>query len=190
VIVSIIAAQSPTGGIGARGTLPWHLPADLRRFKALTMGHAIIMGRKTWESIGRPLPGRRSIVLTRQSGYAAPGAQIAENLEEALRLAAGTEPGCLPGRAPSNSLPQEAGDRGRAPSPPEEVFIIGGAAVYRDALPVADRLYLTQVQADVEADVYFPPLDLHAWRLVEQSHTKADDRNPYEFTHYEYERIR
>ncbi len=139
--ISIIAAMAENGVIGRDGQLPWHLKADLQRFKRLTMGHTIIMGRKTWESIGRPLPGRRMVVVTRQNGYQAEGVQVAASLDDALALA------------------RLAGD--------EEAFIIGGAEIYRLALPLADRLYLTRVLAPVEGDTTFPEFDASHWRLVE-----------------------
>ena len=140
--------------IGRDGGLPWHLSADLKRFKRLTMGHHIIMGRKTFESIGRPLPGRTSIVVTRQTEFAASGVLVAHNLNEALELAAGDD----------------------------EAFIIGGAEVYRLALPHVDRIYLTEICADVRGDTTFPELDRGAWHLVDESHYDADDRNDFEHT--------
>src|SRR5262245_37513826 len=127
--ISLIAAMAENGVIGRGGQLPWRLEADLARFKQLTMGHTVIMGRKTWESIGRPLPGRRMIVVTRQGRYAADGIEVAGNLEAALEAA------------------RVAGE--------EEAFIIGGAEVYRQALPLADRLYMTLVLAEIEGDTKF-----------------------------------
>jgi dihydrofolate reductase len=160
--ISIIAAMADNGVIGRDGHLPWHLKADLQRFKRLTMGHTIIMGRKTWESIGRPLPGRRMVVITRQSGYQADGVQVAGCLDDALALA------------------RAAGD--------EEAFIIGGAEIYRLALPLADRLYLTRVLVPVDGDTTFPEFDASRWRLVESEQHPADDANEFPVCFECYER--
>jgi dihydrofolate reductase len=134
--------------IGHRGRLPWHIPEDLKRFKALTMGHSIIMGRKTHESIGRLLPGRRSIIVTRQGDYAVPGALVVHSLEEALR-------GC----AEEN-----------------EVFVIGGAQIYAQALDSATRIYLTEVHDRVAGDTFFPTLPGH-WREMSRD-TQAPPSGP------------
>lgn len=144
-------------GIGIENRLPWHLPADLKRFKRLTMGHHLIMGRKTYESIGKPLPGRHMIVLTRDPHFEAPGCQVASTLAEALRVA------------------QDGGET--------EAFIGGGAQVYQQALPLADRIYLTRVHTTTEADVHFPPFDSQAWRLLESSYHPADAKHQYAFTY-------
>jgi len=133
--ISIIAAIARNGVIGRDNRLPWHLPQDLKRFRALTMGHHVIMGRKTWESIGRVLPGRTMVVVSRDPDYGVADCQIAHSLEEALGLC-GDDP---------------------------EVFIIGGAEIYRQALPMADRLYLTHIEQEVEGDTYFPPFDMVDW---------------------------
>jgi dihydrofolate reductase len=158
--LSIIAAVASNGVIGRAGKLPWHLSDDLRRFKRLTMGHTLIMGRRTWESIGRPLPGRRIIVVTRQPRYPVPEVvRTAASFEEAVRLAAA------------------AGE--------EEVFVVGGAELYREALPRADRMYFTSVLADVEGDTYFPvpleALDGRSWTILESEHHPADGRNEFSF---------
>jgi dihydrofolate reductase len=164
--VSIIAALAENGVIGRDGKLPWHLSADLRRFKQLTMGHTIVMGRRTWESIGRRLPGRKMIVVSRRHDYqvAIEGILLAANLEDALDRAAA---------------------HGK-----EEVFIIGGAELYKDALPRADRLYVTRVRANVAGDTYFPPVDWSKWRLLESHEHAADDKNDHDFTFSIYERTR
>jgi dihydrofolate reductase len=157
--LSLIAAVSENGVIGRGGGLPWRLPADLKRFKALTMGHTIVMGRRTFESIGRVLPGRASVVITRNSAYRAPGATVVDSLEEALRRAA----------------------------PGDEVFVIGGEEVFRLALPRAGRLYLTLVHASVAGDASFPDPALAGWKLLEDERHAADERNefPYSFRVYE-----
>ena len=162
--VSIIAAVAENGIIGRDGKLPWHLSEDLRRFKRLTMGHTIVMGRRTWESIGRPLPGRRMVVVSRQPQYRArpEGVEVAACLNDALRIA------------------EAAGD--------DEVFIIGGAELYRAALIKADRLYLTRVRAKVAGDTYFPEVDWQQWRLLESEKHDADDGNDYRYSFEVFER--
>jgi dihydrofolate reductase len=156
MIISLIVAMDQAGGIGKDGGLPWHLPADLKRFKALTMGHHLIVGRKTHETIGRPLPGRTTIVLTRDLDYRADGCLVAASLDEALELA------------------RQRGE--------DEAFVIGGAQVYDEALPLADRIYLTGVHGVFEADVYFPQFDLDGWTVKESLEHPADKENPVGFT--------
>lgn len=158
--LSLILAMAENRVIGRGNDLPWHLPADLKRFKALTLDHAIVMGRRTFESIGRPLPRRRSIVISRDPAYAADGVEVAHSLDEALQLAAGDD----------------------------EVFVIGGAAVFAAALPRADRLYLTRVHAEAEGDVTCPPLDDGSWKLLSEERHEADERHAYPFTFQVYER--
>jgi dihydrofolate reductase len=160
--VSILVAVSENGVIGRGGKLPWHLGDDLKRFKQLTMGHTIVMGRKTWESIGRPLPGRRNVVISRQEGYQADGAEVVTSLDNALRVA------------------ESAGD--------EEVFVIGGAEIYRLAMPRAERLYVTRVLADVEGDAYMPDFRGGDWQLVESSPHGADAKNDHPFVFEVYQR--
>lgn len=146
--VSIIVATAADDAIGKDNRIPWHLPADLARFKRLTMGHAIVMGRRTFESIGRPLPGRRCIVITRQRDFRADGCEMAGSLEEALA---------------------RAGDG--------EVFVVGGAEIYREALPRAARIYLTRVEGAFPADTFFPKLDEGEWREIERVAGTVDERN-------------
>ena len=159
-MISIIVAASENSVIGAGGALPWRLSDDLRHFKAVTMGKPIIMGRKTWESIGRPLPGRQNIVITRQAGFEAPGCDVVTSTEQAIAV---------------------AGDA-------EEVMIIGGSQVYALFLPVADRVYLTRVHADVKGDAYFPMLDEDAWRPVSDERHTADERNEFDYSFRLYAR--
>jgi dihydrofolate reductase len=135
----IVAAVARNGVIGVDGRLPWQIPQDLARFKELTMGHALVMGRATFESIGRPLPGRSNIVLTRRPGWAQEGVDVARSLQEAVDIAA---------------------SRG------QDVFVAGGAEVYRAALATADRLELTEVDAEPEGDTWFPSVDWSKWREV------------------------
>lgn len=130
MIVSLIAAMARNRVIGRDNGLPWHIPADLRRFRDLTLGHPLIMGRKTYEGIGTPLPGRQTIVVTRQEGYAAPGCVVAHSLEGALAAAGSAA----------------------------EVFICGGGGLYAEALPLAERIYLTVVALEVAGDTFFPEL--------------------------------
>jgi dihydrofolate reductase len=160
--VSLIVAMSPGRVVGRGGALPWHLPADLFRFKRLTMGHHVIMGRRTFESLTRPLPGRKLIVVTRQTDYHASGAAVAHDLDEALRLAAGDD----------------------------EPFVIGGAELYALALPRANRLYVTRVHADVEGDTHFPPFEGDEWALVDEKERPSDERNTSDMTYQVYERKR
>jgi len=158
---SLIVAMANNGVIGANGDLPWKLSADLRRFKQLTMGHSIIMGRKTYESIGRLLPGRITIVVTRQKAYSVkPGALLAHSVPEAVEL---------------------AGDS-------SEAFIIGGAEIYRVALPLVDRMYVTAVAAEVAGDTYFPEWDPAQWQLTEQTDHVADERNGCDYSFRVYDR--
>lgn len=151
--ISIIVAASVNNVIGINGQLPWHLPEDLRRFKAITMGKPMIMGRTTFESIGRPLPGRRSIVMTRQADFAAAGCAVVPDVESALQ-AAGTV---------------------------DEVVVIGGGEIYRQFLPFADRIYLTRVQADIDGDTKFPELDMREWQVVAVEEYPAGDERDIGF---------
>jgi dihydrofolate reductase len=147
--------------IGANGAIPWHLPDELKLFKSLSMGHHIIMGRKTWESIARLLPGRSTVVVTRQPGYRVPGAVVAHTLEEAI-AACGRD---------------------------EEIFVIGGAQIFRSALPLAHRLYLTTVDAEIPGDTYMPEFDAGEWREVSSQFHDADERHRYAYRHAVYERV-
>jgi dihydrofolate reductase len=139
--LSLIVARARNGAIGRDNALPWHLPEDLQHFKATTLGHPILMGRRTFESIGRPLPGRRSIVLTRDPAWAHAGCERAASLDEAVALCAGVP----------------------------EAFVIGGAQVYAAALPNADRLIITEVDLDVDGDAFFPPTDPAEWTCTNRS---------------------
>jgi dihydrofolate reductase len=161
--VTLIAALARNRVIGTRNALPWRLPADLRRFKAVTLGHPVIMGRRTHESIlvslGRPLPGRVNIVVTRAPDYAAPGCIVAASLEAALAAAA----------------------------PAKEVFVIGGAEIYRAALPLADRLHLTEIDADYEGDARFPEFAPTEWKEISRAPHPPDEEfaSSYAFVVYE-----
>jgi dihydrofolate reductase len=156
MIISLIVAMDEQRGIGKAGSLPWRLSSDLKRFRELTMGHHIIVGRKTFESIGKPLPGRTTIVVTRSKTYAAEGCLVVHSVEAAIQLA------------------RERGET--------EAFICGGAAIYAGALEVADRLYLTLVRASVDADVFFPVISENAWAEKGSENHSADEKNQYAFT--------
>lgn len=160
MIISLIVAMDLSGGIGKKGALPWRLSADLKRFKALTMGHYMIMGRKTYDSIGRPLPGRTTLVITRNPQYQpvagdnpAPDLIVSFSLDEALATA------------------RFSGE--------SEVFVIGGGEIFELALPKAERIYLTRVQARLDCDTFFPELNLADWRLLAESFHPADEKNEY-----------
>ena len=160
--LALVAAVAANGTIGARGGLPWRLPDDLRHFRALTTGHAVVMGRRTWQSLGRPLPGRQNLVVSRDAALAAPGAEVAPSLDEALALA-------------------------HLPLP---VFCIGGAELYALALPRADLLYLTEIARDFDGDVRFPAFDRGEWReAAREPHVAPPpDGFPYAFVTYERRR--
>jgi len=147
-ILSLVLAVSRNGVIGRDGGLPWHISSDLKRFKAITLGKPVIMGRKTWDSLPRkPLPGRTNIVVTRQGGFAAEGASVVAHVEAALALAAMENPA--------------------------EICVIGGGEIYRQTLPMADRIYLTEVAMDVTGDTHFPALPASEWREVSREEVKA-----------------
>lgn len=149
MIISLIVAMDEEGVIGQGCKLPWRLPADLRRFKSLTLGKPVIMGRKTHESIGKPLPGRENIIISRDPDYRSAGCRVADSLESALAAC------------------EDAA----------EVMIAGGAEVYRAALPQAGRIYLTEVHARVDGDVHFPVLNRREWREVSREELPADGQN-------------
>ena len=158
--VTIIAAVARNGVIGRDNDLIWRLRSDLRRFKALTMGKPLLMGRRTWDSIGRPLPGRRSIVLTRNPGFAHPGVETVHDWEAALRAAAG-----------------------------EEVMVVGGAEIYALALPQARRIHWTEVEAEPVGDTRFPDFDRSAFRVVSQETQAAGEHDDHAVRFVELERI-
>jgi dihydrofolate reductase len=155
MIVSLIVAMDRKRGIGKDNQLPWRLPADLKRFRELTMGHHLIVGRKTFESIGKPLPGRTSIIITRNPDYTAEGCVVTHSLDDALELA------------------RSHGET--------EAFVIGGAEIYAQALAQADRLYLTLVDAEVEADAFFPEFDQTDWIEHESQQQAKDEKNQFDF---------
>jgi dihydrofolate reductase len=152
--VTLIVAVADSGVIGRDNALPWHLPEDLRRFKRLTLGKPVIMGRKTFESIGKPLPGRLNIVVTRDTNYRREGVDVVHSSDEALRRAGGVP----------------------------EVMVIGGAELFRVFLPRAGRVHLTRVRGDVPGDIHWPALDDRQWRVVEREEYAADERHAYAMT--------
>jgi dihydrofolate reductase len=159
-VISLIVAMAQNGVIGRGNALPWRLPRDLKRFKAFTLGKPILMGRKTFESIGRPLPGRANLVLTRDRSWFAAGVIVVHSVEEALGQASGSD----------------------------ELVAIGGAEIYRLVLPLARRIYLTHVQADVPGDTFFPAFDPSQWADLECSMHPADDEHAYPLTFVTLER--
>jgi dihydrofolate reductase len=154
--VSLIVAVSDNGVIGRAGGLPWHLPRDLKHFKTTTTGHHLIVGRRTWDEVGKPLPGRTMVVVTRSRSFKVEGALVVHSLEEALDVVGWDE----------------------------EPFIGGGAHIYRMALlrDLVDRLYITRVHAEVEGDTFLPEIDFDEWRLVSAEHHDADEKNRYACT--------
>ncbi|MBT4692088.1 MAG: dihydrofolate reductase [Planctomycetaceae bacterium] len=158
--LSIIVAISQNGVIGREMDLPWHISADLKRFKALTMGHHIVMGRKTYESIGRLLPGRTTVIITRQSDYQIPGAFVVNSIERALTVAANDQ----------------------------ETFIVGGSQIYNLALPLVDRLYITRVHADVEGDTRLDAIDWSIWKCENSERHSADEKNDHDYSFEIYRR--
>jgi dihydrofolate reductase len=159
--LSLIVAMSCDGIIGRDGALPWRLPNDLRRFKRLTMGHPVIMGRKTFESIGRVLPGRTSIVVTRQPDYRPAGVLVAHSMDEALDMASSSD----------------------------EAFVIGGGQIYAAALARVDRMYVTEVQGEVAGDTFFPDWDRAGWQSEEQGWQPADEKHTHAARFLVYNRI-
>lgn len=161
---NIIAAVSDNCAIGRRGTIPWHISEDLKYFRRVTTGSTVIMGRKTFQSIGKPLPGRTNIVITRSSGKGFPeGTITASSLEEALSIAGSYGKPC---------------------------FIIGGGEIYRQAMDVADRLYITHVHTSIsEADAFFPEISPETWKKISSSETAADPESGYRYEFSVYERI-
>ncbi|MBC8333057.1 MAG: dihydrofolate reductase [Anaerolineae bacterium] len=155
--ISLIVAMDEANGIGVKNRLPWRLSSDLKRFKKLTMGHHLVLGRKTYQSIGKPLSGREMIVLSRNSLFHAPGCQVVTSLGEALNIAA---------------------TRGET-----ELFIAGGAEIYRQALPQADCIYLTRVHVNTPVDTRFPEFNLSNWKEVSAQRVEADTNNEYSSTY-------
>ena len=159
--VSLIAAVSSNGVIGRDGDMPWRLSSDLQRFKRLTMGHHIIMGRKTFDSIGRLLPGRTTVIISRQPDFQVDGALMANSIEQAMAYAANDE----------------------------QPFITGGGQIYAVALPLVTRIFLTRVHTEIDGDTYFPEINWDLWNCVDKSDHIADDKNNFDYSFETYERI-
>ena len=159
--IAIIAAMAENRVIGRENRLPWRLSADLRRFKSLTMGKPVIMGRKTYESIGKPLPGRSNIVVTRDPDYRAPGCQVVHSLDQALEAAAGHD----------------------------EVMVIGGAELYRQTLERAERIYLTLVKAELDGDALFPRIETRHWHELGCESHRADEKNEFDYDFITLQRV-
>lgn len=160
-MISFLVAMDQNRVIGKDNKLPWHLPADLKYFKELTMGHPIIMGRKTYESIGRPLPGRENIIITRNKDYTAEGCTVIHSISEVKEL-------------------NEKRD--------DELFVIGGAEIFEQTFSIADRLYITMIEAVFEGDTYFPDFNEDEWVVVSKEKGVKDERNVYEHYFLVYER--
>ena len=161
MILSLIVAVSKNNVIGADNGLLWQMPADLKHFKAVTIGHSVIMGRKTYDSIGRPLPGRRNIIVTRQEKLKAAGCEEVNSLQDAVDLC----------------------------SREQEVFIVGGGEVYKQAMHAADKIYLTRINGEFKGDTVFPEINFSEWRLTKYLKHHGDDKNPYDYSFSEYERL-
>ncbi|MCP4193977.1 MAG: dihydrofolate reductase [Planctomycetaceae bacterium] len=160
--LSLIVAVAENGVIGSDDDLPWRLSADLKRFKQLTMGHAILMGRKTYDSIGRPLPGRRSVVISRNPNLSIQGCEVVSTFAAATQLVAADD----------------------------EAFVIGGRQIYEMALPQVDRIYWTRVRAQVVGDVFFPEVDWSQWKMIEEVHGHTSDRNDHDYSFQTFDRAR
>lgn len=158
-MVTVIAAIAKNNALGKDNDLIWHLPADLKRFKKVTTGHHILMGRNTYESIGKPLPNRTSVIITRRDDYFVDGCLIANSIEDAIKMVED-----------------------------DEVFIIGGAQIYQQVLDknLADRLDITIVHEEFEADVFFPEIDMSVWKEVAREDCKADEKNKYDYSFVSY----
>lgn len=154
----LVAAVAENRVIGHNNQMPWHLPPDLKHFKQLTSGHHIIMGRKTFESIGRPLPNRVSVIITHKPHYTAQGCVVVHSLDEALQFV-------------NNQI---------------KAFVIGGAAIYEQAIKLADRLEITQIHATFKGDTFFPEIDEKQWEVVDKQHFAANNKNPYPHTFVSY----
>nr|AIA17170.1 Dihydrofolate reductase [uncultured bacterium] len=164
MIVSQVVAISQNHAIGKDNQLIWHLPADLKHFKNVTMGHHMIMGRKTFESIGKPLPGRTTIIITRDKNYKADGCIVVNSLEEAIETA------------------RKADDT--------EACIVGGGEIFKQAMDLTDKIYLTIIEERFEADIFYPELDPKEWALASREDFKPDEKNKYYYSFCEYTRIK
>jgi dihydrofolate reductase len=163
MLISLVVAAATNNAIGKEGVMPWHLPNDMKHFKNVTWGMPVIMGRKTFESLGKSLPGRKNIVITRQDGWKAENAVVVKSLEDALFVAGQTDA--------------------------IEVMVIGGGEIYKAYFEKAKRIYLTRVDASPEADTFFPAIDNKQWQLMSQRNHEADEKNPFNYSFQVWERI-
>lgn len=161
-MISLLVAMDKNRLIGKDNDLPWRLPADLAYFKRVTMGHPIIMGRKTYDSIGRPLPGRENIIVTRDTSYKMEGCKVIHSIDEILKM-------------------NEEHDH--------ELFVIGGAEIFKEILPYSDRLYITEIDEEFEGDTYFPAFDKSEWKVISEEKGVKDEKNPYDYTFMVYEKM-
>lgn len=161
-MISLLVAMDKNQLIGKDNDLPWRLPADLAYFKRVTMGHPIIMGRKTYDSIGRPLPGRENIIVTRDTSYEAEGCKVIHSIEEIVKMNEQTD---------------------------QELFVIGGAEIFKEILPHSDRLYITEINEEFEGDTYFPAFDKVEWKVISEEKGIKNEKNPYDYTFLVYEKI-
>lgn len=159
-MLAIIVALSENNVVGIENRLPWKISADLRRVKALTMGHHILMGRKTHESIGKPLPGRTNVIISRNGNYSAEGCVIVNSLDAALELA----------------------------KQDPEIFVFGGGEIFKQALPLVQKIYMTRVHTNIDGDTYFPELNPEEWQLTEEERHAADEKNEFDYSFLTYER--
>lgn len=162
MIISIIVAVAENNVIGYDNKLIWHLPADLKFFKSITTGHHIIMGRKTYESIGKPLPNRTTVIVTRNAAFKADGCLVVGSLEEAIS---------------------------RIPAAEKEVFIVGGAEIYKQSIGLAQRIYFTKVHHQFEGDTFFPELNMGTWRLINSEMHQPDEKNKYPYSFMLFEKV-
>ena len=177
-MISLIAAIGKNNELGKNNTLVWSMPTDLKYFRQITSGHSVIMGRKTFESVGRPMPNRRNLIITRDLNYKKDGIEVVHSLEEALNL---TSPQPLSEGEGAPSLSGKAGD---------EVFVIGGEEIFKKAIALADRLYITHIDATAkDANVFFPEIIPVVWNEVSHEEHKADKENPFDYTFSVYERL-
>ncbi|WP_110927777.1 dihydrofolate reductase [Bacillus massiliglaciei] len=162
-MISFIVAMDKNNVIGNDNRLPWHLPADLAFFKKTTMGHPIVMGRKTFESIGRVLPGRENIIITRDTAYNQEGCTVIHSIDELKEMEKETK---------------------------EELFVIGGAEIFKQTFEIADRLYITFINEEFEGDTHFPKMDINEWKVQSKEKGLKDEKNPYEYYFIVYDKIR
>lgn len=164
MIISLVVAAATNNAIGKDGKLPWHLPNDMKHFKNVTWGMPVVMGRKTFESLGKPLPGRKNIIISRQSGWDVEGTVGVQKIDDALFVAKNTDA--------------------------KEVMVIGGGEIYKSLFDKASRIYLTRVEAEPEADTFFPSINPKEWHLLSQKNHEADEKNAYNYSFQVWERLR